>query len=107
MGKRDGEFEPVSGYPPCSWCCLYPEKPGLGNGVGRTESGYVFLLICLLKTNPQETTGEEYGHGSLGPQVSQVMCVWRVLPVALFWFGFTFLRKELEFGKRGKREKGK
>lgn len=40
------------------------------------------------------------------PTIYQVMCAWRVLPVALFWFGFIFLRKELGLAKRGKREKG-
>lgn len=72
---------------------MHPKKPGLGNRVGKTESWYVFLLICLLNTAPPpgNYSGKSVDTEAWVPTIYQVMCAWRVLPVALFWFGFIFL----------------
>lgn len=105
MGKRDGECEPGSGCPPHRWCFLHPEKPGLGNRVGKTESWYVFLLICLLNTAPppRKLFGEECGHRSLGPHhLPGDVCVEGVAsgPV-LVWLHIPL---DLRKGGRGRRE---
>lgn len=66
--------------------------------MGRNVSGYVYLLICLLKTTTQETIGGGRGHRSLGPLhfpggFCGGCCQWRCSD---------FLRKELELGQGGK-----
>ena len=67
---------------------------------GQQERKLVSTSQCFLFL--QETMWGRVWTQQPGPH--QVECVWRVLPMALFWFGFRFLSKELELEGRIGRE---
>lgn len=76
----------------------------MGHRMDRSASGWACLPPSLLPEKRHPGNGLERAVGTEAgvSTISADVCGGRVLPVALFWFGFIVLRKDFELGGGGK-----